>query len=377
MNDCQNFIVADNLIDFTYEELNADLTALYTQNCGYQSSFPWLSQSPTKQSRVMNNTYNVINSNPNEDINGTATFIDGTNVYTNICNEYSENWDFGWYTHQISVLDAQQALQDDGSVIPLFYDADNDFQCATGFSAYSIEAVVHANSGPFGPSGYAYPYLNTSPWGPSCNTFQFSSHKDISLSPSACPQSGGKYFSRQSLYCPGPDGIPGTADDNNGPGGGNEGHLVFHNPGNLIFDMEDIPYKWLHFFDSAYADLNNIITFGQIHFDNALIDDEKTTEIVSAGPNEMNDLNQIRDLQKESINFYPNPGNGSYHIDLLTASGGQIEVINTTGQVVLKTHLKHAQTQLQLDAPSGIYYIKVSLPNGQSINRRFVHLNPY
>jgi hypothetical protein len=35
------------------------------------------------------------------------------------------------------------------------------------------------------------------------------------------------------------------------------------------------------------------------------------------------------------------------------------------------------QTQLKLNAPSGIYYLKVSLPDGQSMNRRFVHLNPH
>ncbi len=61
--------------------------------------------------------------------------------------------------------------------------------------------------------------------------------------------------------------------------------------------------------------------------------------------------------------LYPNPNNGSFNIELGSAS--QVVITNALGQVVLNGFIETGKTGLDIhDQPSGIYFVKV-IQNGK------------
>lgn len=72
------------------------------------------------------------------------------------------------------------------------------------------------------------------------------------------------------------------------------------------------------------------------------------------------------------IQVYPNPTNGQVQLDLGgMAESVQVEIVDLTGKVLIHNVLDHvAQTQLDLSTvENGVYFIKVTLPEGQHITR--------
>ncbi|CAN0343966.1 unnamed protein product, partial [Chrysoparadoxa australica] len=66
------------------------------------------------------------------------------------------------------------------------------------------------------------------------------------------------------------------------------------------------------------------------------------------------------------ISFYPNPTNGTIHLDFGSLQNAvDVTVLDLEGRVVLKeVHQPEGDVQIQLNVPAGVYFMNVE-SNGQ------------
>lgn len=67
----------------------------------------------------------------------------------------------------------------------------------------------------------------------------------------------------------------------------------------------------------------------------------------------------INDLSLSSINISPNPTTGQLTIKFDDAVLGQLLITNTIGQVILTDEINGSIHKIQLDGPSGVYFLQI------------------
>lgn len=89
-------------------------------------------------------------------------------------------------------------------------------------------------------------------------------------------------------------------------------------------------------------------------------------------------LNNLIDIDLQAaIEVYPNPSDGAYTLSLPPGLEVQsLRITSTTGQQIwqLKTMNARANTIDLTKAPSGLYWLSIQLPSGQTVTRKLVKL---
>lgn len=67
----------------------------------------------------------------------------------------------------------------------------------------------------------------------------------------------------------------------------------------------------------------------------------------------------ITTIIDENLKFYPNPSNGEFTIENYSGSYESFQLIDNLGQVVFEGNLTPSANSVNLDVPSGPYYIYV------------------
>ncbi|MBW6535264.1 MAG: T9SS type A sorting domain-containing protein [Mariniphaga sp.] len=128
---------------------------------------------------------------------------------------------------------------------------------------------------------------------------------------------------------------------------------------------ETAPESWLHeLFEYAEMD-EDIHRFKSMYY-NA----NRTPVLISSDSTQLT-ATSTQEFQKEKNRIYPNPSGGKIYIEGLTADD-TYSVFNTGGLLVKKGIIKRNTSNIDLDLPSGNYFLVFQLPDGQKINHSII-----
>ena len=83
---------------------------------------------------------------------------------------------------------------------------------------------------------------------------------------------------------------------------------------------------------------------------------------------EVNDVS-LQELGNSMVRVHPNPTSGSITIDLPETDEYQLEVYNSTGQLLISALSSDTSYTVELPEERGIYFLHVQSGNGRSIHR--------
>lgn len=88
--------------------------------------------------------------------------------------------------------------------------------------------------------------------------------------------------------------------------------------------------------------------------------------------------NSITEQQLASrMQLYPNPGSGVYNLVLPEGyHQATVGVYDVLGRAVQNSNINQQKSVLSLGLPSGIYMLKITLPDGLILHRKLIHTNP-
>lgn len=170
-----------------------------------------------------------------------------------------------------------------------------------------------------------------------------------------------------------------TVTDNNGCKAVTDSIAInmYISPGPLIIVAGDtlaaygaISYQWLLNGDTIAGATNPIYIVVQPgSYSVEMVDSNgcftKTSAIVFTG---------ISEAAEENIFIYPNPSSGSWQLSVdNTLVGSALEVFDDEGKLVSHSEIKNQKSEIQLEAASGIYYLRISNVN-ESIVRKLVKM---
>ncbi|MBP7808830.1 MAG: T9SS type A sorting domain-containing protein [Bacteroidia bacterium] len=81
----------------------------------------------------------------------------------------------------------------------------------------------------------------------------------------------------------------------------------------------------------------------------------------------------IKENELVEVNIYPNPSNGKLHVKNPATGNLTISLTDVTGKVLLHQKLGNSISDLNLDYPNGIYFVKITdLQNGHSRTEKLI-----
>ncbi|MCH2228908.1 MAG: T9SS type A sorting domain-containing protein [Crocinitomicaceae bacterium] len=90
-----------------------------------------------------------------------------------------------------------------------------------------------------------------------------------------------------------------------------------------------------------------------------------------ANPNSNASIHEVE--SKYDINLYPNPANGKITIDLKSALGKGVTLLNLNGQILKYERIKGSQITIDLtDASGGVYFVQIEMDNGDLIMKKII-----
>lgn len=97
--------------------------------------------------------------------------------------------------------------------------------------------------------------------------------------------------------------------------------------------------------------------------------------VITGGPCDTTAAVHTTAAVKDELNIYPNPNNGDFNLNLLSGTNEKVTVMvtNVVGEVVKEIEtVTNQPTEVKLDKPSGIYFIKALTAGGKSYMARVV-----
>lgn len=90
-----------------------------------------------------------------------------------------------------------------------------------------------------------------------------------------------------------------------------------------------------------------------------------------ANPNSNASIQELE--SKYAILLFPNPTKGNVTIDLESAEGKEIVLLNLNGQILNSIEIDDKQTEVDLsDKPRGVYFVRIEMENGDLITKKIV-----
>jgi hypothetical protein len=133
----------------------------------------------------------------------------------------------------------------------------------------------------------------------------------------------------------------------------------------ILLHYETAPESWLHeLFEYEEKD-EDIQRFKSMYYN------ADRTPVLIASDSILLTATSTPELQKENYRIYPNPSGGKIYIEGLTADG-TYSVFNAGGLLVKKGFIKRNTSNIDLDLPSGNYFLLFQLPDGQKISHSVI-----
>lgn len=128
---------------------------------------------------------------------------------------------------------------------------------------------------------------------------------------------------------------------------------------------ETAPESWLHeMFEYAEMD-EDIQRFKSMYYN------ANRTPVLIASDSIQLSVTSTSELQKEKYRIYPNPSGGKIYIESVTTDG-TFSVLNASGQLVKKGFINRNKSHIDLDLPSGNYFLVFQLSDGQKISHSII-----
>lgn len=128
---------------------------------------------------------------------------------------------------------------------------------------------------------------------------------------------------------------------------------------------ETAPESWLHeLFEYAEMD-EDIQRFKSMYYN------ANRTPVLIASDSLQITATSTSEIQKEKYRIFPNPSGGKIYIEGVIADG-TYSVFNAGGLLVKKGFINRNKSNIDLDLPSGNYFLVFQLPDGQKISHSLI-----
>jgi hypothetical protein len=130
----------------------------------------------------------------------------------------------------------------------------------------------------------------------------------------------------------------------------------------------DLPDMVENYMDYSNGSCQNAFTFGQIDVMREVLEQFRQDLWTSVS------LVNINELASNEFNVYPNPNNGSFHIDFKqTNQNVSLQILNSMGQTVISEQHDNAdQLLINVDLPPGIYLLNIQIDGAKLETRRLI-----
>lgn len=130
----------------------------------------------------------------------------------------------------------------------------------------------------------------------------------------------------------------------------------------------DLPDMVENYMDYSNGSCQNAFTFGQIDVMREVLEQFRPDLWTSIS------VVDINELAASEFNVYPNPNNGSFHIDFKqTGQNVSLHILNSMGQTVIsEQHETTDQLMVNVDLAPGVYLLNIQVNGGRLETRRLI-----
>lgn len=141
--------------------------------------------------------------------------------------------------------------------------------------------------------------------------------------------------------------------------GGNDGSVVATVSG----DQGNITYAWS--VTGSGSSITNLVagTYFVTVTDDIVAGCTATASVVVSEPT------FITEKENNKVRMYPNPNNGSFIVDLGDNVAAQLRVVDITGKLMKQVILNEQISKVELDVPSGLYFVEVTNGSATTVER--------